>query len=160
DEEARVRRRAALALGRVRLTEAVAPLADRLANDAEPEVRQMAAFALGLIGDAGGRMALLAALADREPIVQGRAAEALGLIGDKNDAAAIATMTQAHIKAGALNGIEPDDLGYPLAAPAEAVRLGLYALTRLGTYEPLAATVLDAGGAPVSRWWPVAYALQ
>jgi cyclophilin family peptidyl-prolyl cis-trans isomerase/HEAT repeat protein len=160
DSEGRVRRRAALALGRVHLGEAVPALADRLANDSEPEVRQMAAFALGLIGDARARTPLLAALDDQQPLVQGRAAEALALIGDKSDAPAIGAMVQRHLAAGAFNGLEPDDLSYPVAPPAEAARLGLYALTRLGTYEPLAASVLDAAGQPTSRWWPVAYALQ
>src|SRR5688572_10801383 len=55
DSEARVRRRAALALGRVGLREAVEPLAKVLAGDTEPEVRHMAAFALGLIGDSSAR---------------------------------------------------------------------------------------------------------
>src|SRR5262249_41387241 len=50
DDEARVRRRAALAVGRVGLKDAVEPL-EKLLADADPEVRQMAAFALGLIGD-------------------------------------------------------------------------------------------------------------
>jgi cyclophilin family peptidyl-prolyl cis-trans isomerase/HEAT repeat protein len=103
---------------------------------------------------------LLAALNDPLPLVQGRAAESLGLIGDKNDAPAIATMVQAHIKSGALNGLEPDDVTNPAAPPAEAVRLGVYALTRLGAYDQLAASVLDGSGQPVSRWWPIAYALQ
>ena len=39
----------------------------------------MAAFALGLIGDAVAAPALIAALADASPIVRGRAAEALGI---------------------------------------------------------------------------------
>ena len=68
-------------------------------------------------------------------------------------------MIQAHVKAGALMGLAADDLGHPLAPPTEAVRLGLFALARLGAYEPLAAAVL-ANGQPVSNWWPVAYALQ
>jgi cyclophilin family peptidyl-prolyl cis-trans isomerase/HEAT repeat protein len=160
DAEGRVRRRAALALGRVHLAEAVPALADRLANDSEPEVKQMAAFALGLIGDAQARTPLLTALNGQPPLVQGRAAEALGLIGDKNDAPAIGVMVQAHVKAGALNGLEPDDLTYPATPAAEAARLGLYALTRLGSYDQIAAAVLDAGGQAISRWWPVAYALQ
>ena len=42
----------------------------------------------------------------------------------------------------------------------EATRLGLYALTKLRAYDALAAAVLDQQGQPVSRWWPVAYALQ
>src|SRR5262245_27388831 len=52
DEEARVRRRAALAIGRVGLADGIQPLLPLLTSDQEPEVRQMAAFALGLIGDA------------------------------------------------------------------------------------------------------------
>src|SRR5215212_7968664 len=160
DPEGRVRRRAALALGRVHLAEAVPALAERLANDSEPEVKQMSAFALGLIGDSTARTPLLTALGDQQPLIQGRAAEALGLIGDKNDAPAIAAMVQAHIRSGALTALEPDDLTYPVAPPAEATRLGLYALTRLGAYDQIAASVLDGSGQPISRWWPVAYALQ
>jgi cyclophilin family peptidyl-prolyl cis-trans isomerase/HEAT repeat protein len=158
DGEARVRRRAALAVGRVGLRDAVDPLA-QLLTDAEPEVRQMAAFALGLIGHDSARGALIAALKDPDPQVQGRAAEALGNIGNRADAAAVAAMAQAHVKAGALNGLQPDDLGYPLAPAVEAARLGLYALVRLNAFDQIAATVLD-GGKPVSTWWPVAYALQ
>ena len=158
DDEARTRRRAALALGRVGLPEAI-PALQRALGDAEPEVRQMAAFALGLIGDPSARPALISALKDGDPIVQGRSAEALGTIGDKSDAPAIAAMVEVHIMAGALTPVMPDDLGWPLAPPAEAARLGLYALVRLGSYDAIASDVLDAKGAPVSAWWPVAYAL-
>ena len=158
DSEARVRRRAALAIGRVGLSEGVEPLT-KLLDDSEIEVRQMAAFGLGLIGDASARPALLAALKEQQPVLQGRAAEALGQIGDRSDADAIGAMVQAHIKAGALMGVSPDDLTYPLSAPTEAVRLGLYALARLGAYDALAAAVL-VNEQPVSTWWPVAYALQ
>jgi cyclophilin family peptidyl-prolyl cis-trans isomerase/HEAT repeat protein len=159
DSEARVRRRAALAAGRVGLTAAVEPLT-RLLADEEFEVRQMAAFALGLLANASARPALVKALDDPEPIVQGRAAEALGAIGDRADADAISAMVQRHIAAGVLAKIEADDLTYPLDPPVEAARLGLYALTRLRAYEALASAVLDPQGQPVSRWWPVAYTLQ
>jgi cyclophilin family peptidyl-prolyl cis-trans isomerase/HEAT repeat protein len=159
DSEARVRRRAALAVGRVGLTAGVEPLT-RLLADEELEVRQMAAFALGLLADASARPALLKSLDDSEPIVQGRAAEALGAIGDRADADAIGAMVRRHIAAGAIAKIDPDDLSYPLDPPVEATRLGLYALTKLRAYDALAAAVLDQQGQPVSRWWPVAYALQ
>jgi HEAT repeat protein/cyclophilin family peptidyl-prolyl cis-trans isomerase len=158
DTEARVRRRAALAIGRVGLSEGVEPLM-KLLDDSEIEVRQMAAFGLGLIGEPSARPRLLAALTDPQPVLQGRAAEALGQIGDRADANAIGAMVQAHIRAGALMGVTPDDLTYPLSAPTEAVRLGVYALARLGAYDALAAAVL-ANEQPVSTWWPVAYALQ
>jgi cyclophilin family peptidyl-prolyl cis-trans isomerase/HEAT repeat protein len=160
DPEGRVRRRAALAVGRVGLPAGVEPLT-RLLEDAEVEVRQMAAFALGLIGDGAARPALLAALqAPQPPLVQGRAAEALGLIGDRADATAIGTMVYAHVRAGVLEGIAPDEPGHPLEPTVEAVRLGVYALARLRAYDTLAGTVLDPQGRPVSRWWPLAYALQ
>jgi cyclophilin family peptidyl-prolyl cis-trans isomerase/HEAT repeat protein len=160
DGEARVRRRAALALGRVGLRDAVPPLARLLAADAESDVRQMAAFALGVIGDVTARPALLMALANADALVQGRAAEALGMLGDRADATAVSQMVQAHVRAGALASIAPDDLAYPMTPPVEAARLGLYALVRLGSYDALAGAALDSNGQPVSTWWPVAYALQ
>ena len=57
-------------------------------------------------------------------------------------------------------GINPDDMGYPKAAAIEAVRLGAFALVRLGSYDGLAGAFLDADGRPRSRWWPIAYAFQ
>ena len=159
DPEARVRRRAALAIGRVGLQEGVAPLVGRLA-DPEPEVRQMAAFALGLIGSATAAGPLRAALQDPAPEVQGRAAEALGLIGDSDGAAAVGEMAAAHVRSGVLAQIGPDEMGYPLDPAVEAFRLGIYALVRLNAYAPLAGAVLDSSGRSRVRWWPVAYALQ
>ncbi len=160
DGEARIRRRAALAVGRTRLAAGVAALITVLASDGDPEVRQMAAFALGLIGDAKAADALTAALADPDPLVQGRAAEGLGLLAHKPAATAIAAMMQAHTKAGVLDGIAADDLEYPKPAPVEAVRLGMFALVRLNAYDALSSVVLDTSGRPISRWWPVAYALR
>ena len=159
DDESRVRHRAALAVGRVGLAEGVQPLVGLL-SDPEVEVRRMAAFALGLIGDPSGRPALLTALKDADPLVAGRAAEALGQTGDRTDAPAVAGLLQSHIAAGALKAIEPDDLSHPLAPAVEAARLALYALARLAAYDALAGAVLDSSGQVVSRWWPVAYALQ
>jgi cyclophilin family peptidyl-prolyl cis-trans isomerase/HEAT repeat protein len=42
----------------------------------------------------------------------------------------------------------------------EAIRLGVYSLVRLGSYDALAAGVLDRDGLPRSRWWPIAFAVQ
>jgi len=159
DSEARVRRRAALALGRVGLPIAIEPLS-RLLDDEEIEVRQMAAFALGLIANGEARPVLLRAIDDPDPIMQGRAAEALGAIGDRADAAVIGAMVQRHVAAGALLALQPDDLTYPMAPPVEAIRLGVYALARLKSYDAIAGAVLDGQGQPLSRWWPIAYALQ
>jgi len=157
--DARVRRRAALAVGRVGLAEGVAPLAQLLGREGDPEVRQMAAFALGLIGDASAAHPLATALRDPMPLVQGRAAEALGMIGATGQASAIAGMMRPHVDAGILRAITPDDLTYPMSPEIEAVRLGAYALARLKAYEALASVVLDGAGQPVTEWWPIAYAL-
>ena len=160
DGEGRVRRRAALAIGRAGLADGVAPLTTALAKDVEAEVRAMAAFALGLIGDPSAAPALLPALGDPDPRVQGRAAEALGLIGHAPAAGSIAGMAVAHVKAGVLAGLGSDDETTVLSPAVEAVRLGVYALARLGAVDELRAVVIGGDGAPVSDWWPVAYALQ
>ena len=160
DAEARVRRRAALAVGRVRLAEGVAPLTVLLQGDSDPEVRQMAAFAIGLIGDPSGAAPLMTALADPTAMIHARAAEGLGMLGHKPAAAPISAMVAGHLTAGALRSITPDDMTYPKSPAADAVRLGVYALVRLGAYPELAAAILDANGRPRSRWWPLAYALQ
>lgn len=165
DPEPRVRRRAAMAIGRVGLTEGATPLSVAL-GDADPEVREMAAFALGLIGDVSSAAPLTTALADASPVVRGRAAEALGLIGSgaggeaagRAAAGVIGRMAGEYARTAVVRAVQPDDETWPAAPEVEAFRLGIYALVRLHAYEPLAAAVLDSG-APVTTWWPVAYAL-
>jgi HEAT repeat protein/cyclophilin family peptidyl-prolyl cis-trans isomerase len=159
DPEARVRRRAALAVGRVGEREGVSPLIAVLA-DADPEVRQMAAFALGLLGDLRAREPLVAALADPQPVVKGSAAEALGLIGDVAAADAVAGMATQIVQSGALNPAPGDETDSQRDTPAAAFRLAIYALVRLKAYAPLASVVLEVNGQPRVRWWPVAFALQ
>ena len=159
DDEARVRRRAALAIGHVGLAEGVPPLIGVL-RDTDPEVRQMAAFALGLLGDKRAKDPLVAALADPSPLTQGSAAEALGLIGDASAADAISSVIAQTIASGALATPPGDDDDVRRDTPTAACRLAIYALVRLKAYPQLAAAVLDANGQPKARWWPVAYALQ
>ncbi len=158
DDEARIRRRSALAVGRAGLPEAVPQLARLLQSDRDPEVRQMAAFALGLIGDTTAAEPLTLALADPSLVVAGRAAEALGLIGDTASAAAIGQLVSANVAAA--SAVPADEGGPSRDAAAEAFRLGVYALVRLKAYEPLAAAVLGPDGQPRMRWWPVAFALS
>ena len=159
DPEARIRRRAALAIGRVRLAEGIPPLTGALA-DADPEVRQTAAYALGLIGVESAAAALTPLLTDPVPMVRGRAAQALGLIDAKGAAAAIGQMSAEYAKTAGVAGLQPDDERWPAAPEAEAFKLGLFALVRLRAYEALAAAVLDSSGRPISTWWPIAFALQ
>lgn len=159
DTDPGIRRRAALAVGRVGLPDGAQPLGALLASDPDAEVRQMAAFALGLIGDAAASPQLTEALADASPLVRGRAAEALGQIGAKDAAAAIAKLAAEYATNPAVTSMSPDDETWPAPPEAEAFKLALFALVRLGAYEPLASVVI-AGDRPVSTWWPVAFALQ
>ncbi|HEY5839062.1 MAG TPA: peptidylprolyl isomerase, partial [Pyrinomonadaceae bacterium] len=81
----KVRKRAALAAGRIGNEGAVAPLAERVLTDRDVEVRQTAAFALGEIESGGGAYALTEVLkvrgTDTAPaLVRARAVEALGKI--------------------------------------------------------------------------------
>lgn len=160
DAEGRIRRRAALAIGRVGLADGVAPLTDVLARDTEPEIRAMAAFALGLIGSPTAAPALIAALNDADARVQGRAAEGLGLIGHRAAAGPISGMAAAHLRAGVLSGVEPEDDLLSANPAVEAVKLGVYALARLDALEELRAVVIGSDGLPSSDWWPFAYAMQ
>jgi len=159
DGQARVRRRAALAIGRVGLTSGIAPLV-MLLGHTEPEVRQMAAFALGLIGDKQARDPLLMSLTDQSPLVQSSAAEALGLIGDPAAAAAVGRLLASVVQSGALTSPPAEDDEARRDTPASVFRLGVFALVRLKAYDQLAAAVLDPSGRPRVTWWPVAFALQ
>jgi HEAT repeat protein len=64
DPDRRIRRRAALAAGRVGLPDAVPGLATLVLSDPEPEVREMAALALGLLASGEGATPLRQALGD------------------------------------------------------------------------------------------------
>jgi cyclophilin family peptidyl-prolyl cis-trans isomerase/HEAT repeat protein len=170
DSDPRVRRRTAIALGRIGLPEG-RPALESLIKDADDDVRQMGAFGLGLLGDRAAVPALVEVVrADASLLVRGRAAEALGLIGDPTAIAAIGELVAATASHAAVTSMAPDEMGWPLAPEAEAFRLGLYALVRLRgsdpklydpkAYDAIAAAVLDPQGQPLVRWWPVAYALQ
>ena len=158
DADARIRRRAALAVGRVGLREGEAPLA-ALLTDADAEVRQMAAFALGVLGDKGATGALVAALGDASPMVKASAAEGLGLIGAADAAEPIAKMAAAIVAAGAFAQPPAIEDDARRDTPAGAFRLAIFALARLKAYPALASVVLDDSGQPRVSWWPVAYAL-
>jgi cyclophilin family peptidyl-prolyl cis-trans isomerase/HEAT repeat protein len=83
DKDGRVRKRAALALGRIGDERALPALSDALQSDQDIDVRQMCAFAIGEIESPAGVEALVVVLDDtRQPgAVRARAVEALGKIG-------------------------------------------------------------------------------
>ena len=156
DPSAAIRRRSAVAIGRVRLADGVPALVSAL-SDPRMEVREIAAFGLGLIGDPAAAEPLVEALRDVSPVVQGRAARALGMLGARGTLDAIQSMVAMHVTEA--YAVDPEELGYPLTPRIEAFRSGLYALAALGSYDALAATILTEEGDPVLWWWPVAHAL-
>ncbi len=160
DADSRIRRRAALAIGRVGLGSGVRPLTAALSGDPEPEVRQMAAFSLGLLRDVTAVPALRAALGDASPLVQGRAAEALGALGDAASSRAIGEIVSRTITSGALGDVGSDDVEETQAPAVEAFRLAVLALGRLKAYDALASCVISRTGSPLVAWWPVAAAVQ
>jgi cyclophilin family peptidyl-prolyl cis-trans isomerase/HEAT repeat protein len=151
DGDAGVRRRAALAAGRIG-DPALAPSLIERMNDTNPEVRQMAAFALGLIGDPVAVDRLLAAFEDPEVMVRGRAAEALGRIGGTGVPAAVARFAVGSTPPGQRPlTIRGDDPG-STSDPWIALRLALFALARLKDPAAAQAALLE-GGRPRYDWW-------
>jgi cyclophilin family peptidyl-prolyl cis-trans isomerase/HEAT repeat protein len=151
DTDRSIRRRAALAAGRIGDAAAV-PLLVPLLQDGEAEVRQMAAFALGLIGDPLAVDPLLLALKDPEPVVRARAAEALGQIGDVRAGPALAQAVIAPLPPKAplvtVRGDDPANMNDPWLEP----RLGLFALARVKDMRSAQAALLS-GGKPRFDWW-------
>ncbi len=128
----------------------MAPLITALA-DSDAEVRQMAAFALGLLGVNSARDPLVGALADPAAIVQGSAAEALGLLGDPAAAAAIGRFASQLLQSTQFAQAPGEDDDVRRDTPTSACRLAIYALVRLNAYPQLASAVLDASGQPRVR---------
>jgi cyclophilin family peptidyl-prolyl cis-trans isomerase/HEAT repeat protein len=151
DSDRGVRRRAALAAGRIAAPELVPPLVE-LMNDQEVEVRRMAAFALGLAGSRLAVERLLASLQDADAQVRGRAAEALGRIGDARAALPIARLVidslPKTIDRMTVRGDDPKDA----AAQWGEQRLALFALARLKDVQAARLALLD-GARPRFDWW-------
>lgn len=82
NKNAMVRKRAALAAGRIGNEDAIAALTNLLEKDADPDVRAMAAFALGEVESETAANALLAVLKNQSGAAElrARAIEALGKI--------------------------------------------------------------------------------
>jgi cyclophilin family peptidyl-prolyl cis-trans isomerase/HEAT repeat protein len=112
--DAAIRKRAALAAGRIGAEAAVPVLAEMLLTDKEAEVCEMAAFALGEIESAGGAYALVTVLKDPNKPARARSVEALGKITAAL-ASASASQTGADKK-------EDDRLDMIKAAIIEALR--------------------------------------
>jgi HEAT repeat protein/cyclophilin family peptidyl-prolyl cis-trans isomerase len=156
DSDRSVRRRAALAAGRIGDPALLPPLLELL-NDPEVEVRQMTAFALGLMGDPSSVDRLIAALSDAEAVVRARSLEALGRIGDPRAGPSVAHQILESLPKGAPRlTVRGDDPGSP-TDPWMELRAGLFALFRLKDAR-VAAGVLVSEGHSRFDWWAASYA--
>src|SRR5262249_531534 len=156
DPDRGVRRRAALAAGRIGDPAVVPTLVD-LMNDQEPLIRQMAAFALGSIGDRSAVERLTAALAHSRPVVRGRAAEGLGGIGDGRAGPELARFVLAAMPKGApMVTVRGDDPG-SVDDPWMELRLAVLALGRLKDVRSTELALVD-GSKPRFDWWAATWA--
>ena len=160
EPEAVQRAHAALALGRIGLSE-TAPALTALLDDPADFVRARAAFALGLLEGPLPEATvsrLVEALDDEAPRVRGRAADALGRKVGLDAAEVIATAVLAHLPPGR----EPYEWTESLTAsellPAHLdTRLGIFALARLGTVRWSWSVLATQGSTPRFDWWPAAW---
>jgi cyclophilin family peptidyl-prolyl cis-trans isomerase/HEAT repeat protein len=153
NDDPAVRRRAALAAGRIGDPLVLPLLLPRL-KDAEVEVRRTTAFALGLIGNPEAGPALIEALNDPDAAMRGRAAEALGRVGQKSAAPAIAAAFSRALPKGDGSPlrIRGDDPGRA-DDPWVELRLQLIALARLKDAAALGGAILSSNATPLVDWW-------
>ena len=152
-EDSAIRRRAAIAAGRIGDPLVGASLIPRL-RDPEVEVRRAAAFALGLIGAPEAATALITALSDEDPLMRGRASEALSRIGLPSAGKAIADAFRRAVppNAARILRVRGDDPGR-VDDPWIELRLHLLALARLKDADSLVGVALGADGSPILDWW-------
>lgn len=159
-EDPAVRRRAAIAAGRIGDRLVASRLVQALA-DPVLEVRRAAALGLGFLGAPDTVAALKTALGDADPLVRGRAAEALSRIGSDN-AAAGAAIAAAFRQALPANAAVPlrirgDDPGRE-DDPWVELRLELTALARLKDATALRGVLIGSDGKPTLDWWAATWA--
>jgi cyclophilin family peptidyl-prolyl cis-trans isomerase/HEAT repeat protein len=157
-EDPAVRRRAALAAGRIGDRLVLPELSSRL-RDTEVEVRRATAFSLGLIGASESTAILLAALADPDPLTRGRSSEALSRIPGSSAGAAIAEAFRKALPSGSSSTlrIRGDDPGSE-TDPWVELRLHLIALARLKDAKAFKSAAFGPDAAPLVDWWAAVWA--
>jgi HEAT repeat protein/cyclophilin family peptidyl-prolyl cis-trans isomerase len=155
-----LRRRAALALGRIGDPEAALPLTNLL-TDSVDSVRVTAAFALGLLeGPLPSETldALVAALDDPVDEVRARAVATLGRKGPEDMAERIATDLIARLPSGSTPYDWGEDLeNSALRLPHPDLRQGLYALARWKNLRWAWSILANDQAQPRFLWWPAAW---
>ena len=177
DGDPRVRRRAAMAIGRVGLPEGVDALRAAASPTPTSTCVEAAAFGLGLSGDAPRAPTLLTLLGrrDRSRVgwSRGRAAEALGLIGERRLARSEPSIRERPRRRRSARWSP----SLAATSAVHGVHAGRDAVAARARGRSVSARPLRAGAAEGAttrwrarcstsrdsrrlRWWPVAYALQ
>lgn len=152
DPDRGVRRRAALAAGRL-ADPGLAPPLIRLLSDVEPAVRAAAAWALGRSRAPESLEPLVAALGDASVETRARAAEALGAFEAGSASAALATHLESILPPGPRVTLR-DDPGQ--ADPWQETRAVLLALGEQRDGAAIARVLLPPSG-PRIDWWPAVW---
>ncbi len=158
--EPQLRRRAALAAGRIGDSEAASSLADLL-DDPEETVRITAAFALGLLdGDLPPDVqgALESALSDPSEEVRSRVIEAMGRKGTDATENTIGSHLLDRLPAGPPPQVWGEDIdSSSVRLPRPELRLGLFALSRLESLRWTWNILATEESHPRFLWWPAAW---
>lgn len=154
--EAAIRRRAALAIGRIGDPLGLGHLLP-LMDDSEPLVRRAAAFALGLLKQKEASATLVRALKDSDPSVRGRASEALSRLGASETAGLIAEAARRAIPGGGPVLVVRGDAPGDPEDPWVELRLHLFALARLKATNEAASVLVNADGTARLDWWASAW---
>ncbi len=160
DPDTLVRRRAAMALGRIGAPETGDSLAALLV-DSEEAVRLTAAFALGLLEGPlsdTAREALIAAAHDPSDEVRSRAIEALGRSGSPEIAETIGPILIERVPDGATSLPWGEDVEKSaLRLPHPVLRFGLFALVKDQNLRWAWNVLATEDGHPRFLWWPAAW---
>jgi len=144
DPEGRVRRRAAQAVGRVGLAEAIPPLARSSPATSTPRCARWPPSRWGSSAIARRSNRCAPRCVTRRRSCRA-AADALGLIGDADSAPAIAAMASSHVPALNAAALAADEGTYPLQLPPKR-SAGRLRVDALKAAEALLSAVLDQGG--------------
>ncbi len=155
-----LRRRAAVALGRIGDPETAGSLAVLL-TDGSDSVRASAAFSLGLLEGPLPeeiRAALRLALTDPSLEVRARAIEALGRKSSEETAQTIALSLRDWLPTGSTPYRWGEEIELSaIRLPHLDLRLGLFALARIGNLRWAWNTLATEEGNPRFLWWPAVW---
>jgi cyclophilin family peptidyl-prolyl cis-trans isomerase/HEAT repeat protein len=160
EAEPQLRRRAALAAGRIGAPEAAVPLTELL-EDPEETVRITAALSLGLLDGSlppEVMAALEAALSDPSEEVRSRVIEALGRKGTEASAETLGAHLLDRIPGGSTPQVWGEDIeSSSIRLPRPELRLGLFAMSKLNGLRWSWNILATEDGQPRFMWWPAAW---